>query len=190
MGKIDELIHQYCPDGVEYKPLSEIAPSKRGKRVVKNELSESEGYPVYQNSLTPLGYYDKTNCKAGTAFVIAAGAAGEIGYSNEDFWAADDCYYFDCPQELNNRYLYHVLLTQYGKLKNKVRQGAVPRISRDHVDAITIPVPPRPVQDELVRILDSFTELEKELEKELEMRRKQYDFYRNELLSFQKVERR
>lgn len=183
MGKLYELIQQYCPNGVKYKALSEIAPSKRGKRVVKSELSDSKGYPVYQNSLTPLGYYDKTNCKSGTTFIIAAGAAGEIGYSNEDFWAADDCFYFVCPDCLNNRYLYHVLLSQYGKLKNFVRHGAVPRISRAHVDSVIIPLPPLLVQEKIAQTLDAFTELENELNAELELRQKQYEYYRDNLLS-------
>ena len=53
---------------------------------------------------------------------------------------------------------------------------------------IVLPVPPRPVQDEIVRILDKFTELEKELEKELEMRKKQYAYYKDQLLTFKREE--
>ena len=187
MSKLDELIQQYCPDGVEFKPLSDIVPAQRGKRVVKNELSTGGEYPVYQNSLTPLGYYDKSNVSAGTTFIIAAGAAGEIGYSFVDFWAADDCYYFDCPEELDNRYLYHTLLSMHSKIKGVVRHGAVPRISREHVDALVIPVPPIMVQKEIVRILDMFTNLQSELEFELEMRKKQYIYYRDKMLEFKKL---
>ena len=152
-------------------------------------MSDSEGYPVYQNSLTPLGYYDSTNCKAGTTFVIAAGAAGEIGYCNEDFCAADDCYYFDCPESLNDRFLYHALMAQNYRIKGKVRRGAVPRISRDYVDAVIIPVPKDiREQERIAELLDSINRLvsniSEDLLVEIKMRHQQYEYYRDKLLSF------
>ena len=57
-------------------------------------------------------------------------------------------------------------------------------VNPDMVYNIEIPVPPLPVQEEIVRILDKFTELEEELEEELEARRKQYEYYRDSLLTF------
>ena len=57
-------------------------------------------------------------------------------------------------------------------------------IKKDDLAKIVVPVPPLPVQEEIVRILDSFSSLEAELEAELEARRKQYAYYRNELLTF------
>ena len=92
MSKLEKLIQELCPNGVEYKTLSEIAEITRGIRVVRNQLTEQGEYPVYQNSMTPLGYYEKSNCLANTTFIIAAGAAGEIGFSSVEFWAADDCF--------------------------------------------------------------------------------------------------
>ncbi|MDE6833530.1 MAG: restriction endonuclease subunit S, partial [Ruminococcus sp.] len=79
---------------VEYKTLNEITTLSRGVRVVKNQLEKTGNIPVYQNSMTPLGYYTKSNCKANTTFIIGAGSAGEIGFSSVEFWSADDCYYF------------------------------------------------------------------------------------------------
>lgn len=60
-------------------------------------------------------------------------------------------------------------------------------IKKDDLAKIVVPVPPLPVQEEIVRILDSFSSLEAELEAELEARRKQYAYYRNELLTFERV---
>ena len=71
-------------------PVNAVADVKRGVRVIKSQLSSTGKYPVYQNSMTPLGYYNETNCPANTAFVISAGAAGEIGFSSIDFWAAEE----------------------------------------------------------------------------------------------------
>ena len=60
-------------------------------------------------------------------------------------------------------------------------------IKKDDLAKIVVPVPPLPVQEEIVRILDSFSSLEAELEAELEARRKQYAYYRNELLTFERA---
>lgn len=85
MSKLQDLIAQLCPDGVEYVKLGDFAPPIRGVRVIRSQLSLEGEYPVYQNSMTPLGYYEESNCPANTAFVISAGAAGEVGYSAVEF---------------------------------------------------------------------------------------------------------
>lgn len=189
MSKLDDLIKKLCPNGVEFHSIEDVADVARGVRVVRSQLADQGSYPVFQNSLTPMGYYEKQNCNADTAFIIAAGAAGEIGYSYSDFWAADDCYFFKCSKALSSRYLYHMLLWKQPFLKSRVRKASIPRLSRDHIEQLSIPVPPLPVQEEIVRILDSFTKLEAELEAELEARRRQYEYYRDKLLNFNELDK-
>lgn len=188
MNKLEKLLSELCPDGVEHKKLCDVVTVSRGVRVVREQLTAEGEIPVYQNSLKPLGYHDKANVKANSAFVIGAGAAGEIGYSDVEFWAADDCYYFVCPQVLNNRYLYFVLMKNQPLLYSRVRKASIPRLSRSVVENLMIPVPPIEVQCEIVRILDSYstsvTALQQELEKELTARKKQYEYYRDRLLDF------
>lgn len=184
MSKLNELIAELCPNGVEFEQLSKVANMRRGTRVVKKQLSTDGVYPVFQNCLTPMGYYDKYNVKANTSFIICAGAAGEIGFSNIDFWAADDCFYFACNENLINRYLYYFLLTKQNYLYSKVRKASIPRLSRSFIETIQIPVPPLEIQREIVRILDSFTSLTAELQAELQARQKQYEYYRDQLLTF------
>ncbi len=184
MSRLAELLVELCPDGVEYKRLNDTCIIKRGIRVVRNQLKFEGTIPVYQNSLTPMGYHDKSNCSAGTAFIIVAGAAGDVGYSPIPFWAADDCFYFDCPESLLGRFLYYVLSSKQMYLYSKVRKASIPRLARNHIEDLKIPVPPLPVQAEIVRILDNFTELTAELTAELEARKKQYEFYRDKLLNF------
>ena len=189
MNRLQELINELCPNGVEYKKLGNIVTVARGVRVVREQLALEGEIPVYQNSLKPLGYHNKSNVKANSAFIIGAGAAGEIGYSTVDFWAADDCYYFVCPQELNARYLYFALTKNQLLLFSKVRKASIPRLSRLAVEQLIIPVPPIEVQREIVRILDKYsasvTALQQELEKELTARKKQYEYYRDMLLNFE-----
>lgn len=184
MSKLEKLIQQYCPDGVEYLRLDKVANVCRGTRVVKSQLSDT-GYPVYQNCLTPMGYFDRSNCNAGTTFVICGGAAGNVGYTDVDCWAADDCEFIIGSNQVINRYIYYYLMTKQNYLLSKVRKASIPRLSPNIIKELEIPVPPLPVQEEIVRVLDAFTELQAELQAELQKRKQQYNFYRDNLLSFE-----
>ena len=179
-------------DEVEWKTLGEVAPPIRGKRVVRAELSENGEYPVYQNSLKPLGFYDKTNCRKYSTFIIAAGAAGEVGFSDVDFWAADDCYYFKCPEILNDKFLYYFLLKENHKLFSQVRRASIPRLGKTAIESLKIPLPPLEEQKRIATILDKFhtltSSLSDGLPKEIELRQKQYEYYRDLLLNFKQDE--
>lgn len=187
MKNLETLIQELCPDGVEFVKLGDVCEIKRGIRVVKKDLQETGKNPVYQNSLVPLGYKDEFNYPSNVAFVISAGAAGDVGYSEVPFWAADDCLTITCPSNIENKYVYYFLKNYEYKLKSKVRKASIPRLSRKVVDDLEIPLPPIEVQTEIVRILDKFTSLEAELEAELDCRKRQYEYYRDKLLSFDNV---
>ena len=184
MSNLEELIERLCPDGVEYKYLADVVTIKRGVRLIKKELKDNAKYPVYQNSLIPLGYYDDYNCEANKTMIITAGAAGDIVYSNTKFWAADDCFYFICNRYLDDKFLYYVLMSQQREIYSKVRKASIPRLPRIVIEKIKLPVPPLEVQREIVRILDNFTFLTTELAAELAARQKQYEYYRDLLLTF------
>ncbi|MDE6425228.1 MAG: restriction endonuclease subunit S [Ruminococcus sp.] len=175
-------------DDVEYKALGEITTVSRGIRVVKKQLETTGNIPVYQNSMTPLGYYKKSNCKLNTTFVIGAGAAGEIGFSSVEFWAADDCYYFVCSEKILDRFLYYALLCQYTFIKLQVRKASIPRLARSVIENLKIPVPPIEEQEKIVKILDKFDTLCNDLTNgipaEINARQKQYEYYRDRLLQF------
>ena len=188
----NEDVTKKIPDidcsNVEYKRLGNIAIIERGKRVVRNDLSQETGYPVYQNALKPLGYYTDKNRNANSVFIIGAGAAGEIGYSYVDYWAADDCFTFVCDDKLNQRYLYFLLMSKQAYLKNNVRKSSIPRLPRIALENMEIPVPPLSVQENIVKILDRFDKLNNDMSEglpaEIEARKKQYEYYRDTLLSF------
>lgn len=176
-------------DGVLWKKLGDAVGIKRGVRVVKAQLNEVGEYPVYQNSLTALGNYNYFNCNANKTFLITAGAAGEIGYSYVPFWAADDCYYFECNDSgLMERYLYYALKTRQYKLKRMVRNASVPRLGRYSIENLLIPVPSLEEQQRIVDILDRFDKLCNDLSEglpaEIAARQKQYEYYRDKLLTF------
>ena len=187
-SKIEKLIAELCPNGVEFKELGKVCEVLRGKRLTKKELSGNDKYPVFHGGIKPLGYYKKYNRKANATMVINTGSVGEVGYSFVDFWSSDGTFTIKTSQYVDDRFIYFVLKSQESYLKTQKREGGVPTISREAIENIKIPVPPIAIQEEIVKILDSFTELDAELDAELEARKKQYEHYRDDLLSIKNVE--
>lgn len=168
--------------------LGQVISLQRGKRLVRNQLTTSGSFPVYQNSLTPLGYYTEANRVKNTSFVICAGAAGEIGYSAMDFWAADDVYTLQTSGDISDKFMYYVLLSNQEKIKSQVRKASIPRLSKDAIAKITFYLPSITEQERIVSILDHFNTLTNSLSeglpKEIELRQKQYEYWREQLLNF------
>ena len=191
MKRIEKLIAELCPNGVEWKELGEMAKVLRGKRLTKKELSDDLTpefkYPVFHGGLVPLGYYDKYNRKASQTMIINTGSIGEVVWSSVPFWSSDGTFTIETQNNIIDKFLYYYLKTYEPYLKSQKREGGVPTIDRNVIEKLPIPIPPLPIQEEIVKILDSFTELEAELElklqAELEARRKQYEYYRNKLLT-------
>ena len=168
--------------------LGQIVNLQRGKRLVRQQLATTGSFPVYQNSLTPLGYYTESNRVKNTSFVICAGAAGEIGYSAMDFWAADDVYTLETSDNISDKFMYYVLLSKQDRLKSQVRKASIPRLSKDAIDKMTFYLPSITEQERIVSILDNFNTLTNSLSeglpKEIELRQKQYEYWREQLLNF------
>lgn len=205
MNKLNELIQQFCPDGVEYKTLGEIATDIYRGSGIKREQVTVSGIPCvrYGEIYTTYGiWFDK--CVSHTDVSLISGPKyfehGDIlfaitGESVEDI--AKSCAYVGHEKCLaggdivvlkhaqNPKYLAYALSTldarkqkSSGKVKSKVVHASVPSIK-----AIRVPLPPIEVQREIVRILDNFTELTAELTAELSARKKQYEYYRDKLLT-------
>ena len=168
--------------------LGQVINLQRGKRLVRNQLTTSGSFPVYQNSLTPLGYFTHSNRSKGTSFIICAGAAGEIGYSDTDFWAADDVYTLETSDNISDKFMYYVLISKQDRLKSQVRKASIPRLSKDAIDKVAFYLPSLAEQERIVSILDNFNTLTNSLSeglpKEIELRQKQYEYWRKQLLNF------
>ena len=177
---------------VEWKALGDVTSVLRGKRLTKNLLSAEEKFPVFHGGLEPLGYYNKSNRPANTVMIINVGAsAGTVGYSTVDFWSSDGCFCLEHNELLNNRFLYFALIGYQSLLKSKVRVAGIPTLDAIVVNKLLIPIPcpenpekSLAIQSAIVRILDKFTALTAELTAELTARKKQYNYYRDQLLSF------
>ena len=186
MSKLEELIKEFCPNGVKYKRINEFTKLLRGKRLTKSQLVENGKYAVYHGSLVPLGYYNEANRDSGV-IIVNTGGIGGVGYSDTPFWCSDGCFCLAHSPKMVDKYVYYALVGFKDYLISRTRVGGVPTIDSDTVLSIKIPLPALPVQREIVRILDSFTLYSAELTAELTARRKQYEFYRDKLLNFSEV---
>ncbi len=175
---------------VEWKKLGEVCDVLRGRRLTKKQLSQDkEGFAVFHGGIVPIGYYPTANRKANSTMVINVGAsAGTVGYSREDFWSSDGCFCFTENSILLQRFLFYYLQSIEHEIKSKVRVAGIPTLDAGILSNLEIPLPPLSVQSRIVEILDKFTALEAELEQqlqaELELRKKQYQHYREQLLNF------
>lgn len=158
--------------------IGSLLKVNRGKRLVRSQLSNrstnDEKIPVYQNSLIPLGYYGNFNCRSQSAFVIAAGNAGDIGFCTTSFWAADDCYYFEQNDEIHQKYLYYALLNKQQYIYTQTRRTSIPRLSRDILENIIILLPSIAEQESIATVLTAMdreiASLEKEKDKILQIK--------------------
>lgn len=184
MSKLEELIQQYCPDGVEWKTLGEATIMKRGTSVTKGIMQEGN-IPVISGGRQPAFYCNVSNRTGEVITVAGSGAgAGYVQYWNEPIFVCD-AFSIQGNETLKTKYVYYILTNIQEKIYSTKKGGGVPHVHISSIEKFEIPVPPLPVQEEIVRILDAFTELQAELQAELQKRLKQYNYYRDNLLSFE-----
>lgn len=192
MSRLDELIAELCPDGVEYKSVGEIANISRGKVMSKDFLKENSGiYPVYSSQTENNGQLGAISAYMFDGKYLTwttdGANAGTVFYREGKFSVTNVCGVIDVnDSNVNVRFLYFVLNREAPSYVN--RGMGNPKLMSNVMIKIKVPVPPLEVQREIVRILDNFTELTAELQAELQARKKQYEYYNNILLSFDNAE--
>lgn len=177
MSKLEELIQQYCPDGVEWKTLGEATIMKRGTSATKGIMQEGD-IPVISGGRQPAFYCNVSNRTGEVITVAGSGAgAGYVQYWNEPIFVCD-AFSIQGNETLKTKYVYYILTNIQEKIYSTKKGGGVPHVHISSIDKFEIPVPPLPVQEEIVRILDAFTELQAELQAELQKRLQQYEYYK------------
>ena len=191
MNYIEKMLQDYCPNGVEWKELGEVCVVNKGKQLNKTFLVDDGQYPAYNGGKTYSGRTDSYNVTENTIIISQGGAsAGFVNFVTTKFWANAHCYYL-LPDitRVNNRYLYHFLKMKQSYLMDFQHGAGIPALKSDKITKMPLPLPPLKIQEEIVQILDKFTEyvteLTAELTAELTDRQKQYSFYRDKLLSFE-----
>jgi type I restriction enzyme S subunit len=212
MNKIENLIKQHCPDGVKFKTLGEIGRLVRGNGLQKKDFTESGvGCIHYGQIYTYYGISTNTTKsfvseesakkfrKAQTGDLIIATTSENVEdvcktvvwLGDEEICIGGETYIFKHNE--NPKYLAYYLQTPmfFDYKKQNATGTKVIRVHGEKLAKFPVPLPPLAIQQEIVNILDEFTELEAklevELEVELEARKKQYEYYRCKLLTFNEM---
>ncbi|MDE5598505.1 MAG: restriction endonuclease subunit S [Lachnospiraceae bacterium] len=211
MSKLKELIAEFCPNGVEYYPLEEVATIKARigwQGLTKKEyLAKGEYYLVtgvdFENGkiawdschfVTEERYTQDANIQLrnGDVLVTKDGTLGKVAFVEKMTKPAtlNSGVFVIRPinNTLDSRFLYHYLNSSFLMkfAQGQLTGGTIKHLNQGVIVRLPLPVPPLEVQREIVRILDSFTLLTAELTAELTARRRQYEYYRNKLLSYDK----
>ncbi len=205
MSRINELIADLCPDGVEFRTLGDIARLVRGNGMPKSDLTvNGVGAIHYGQIYTRYGAWARATISfvsEATATKLAKVDPGDIVITNtseniEDVgkavaWLGDEqivtgghatvIKHAQDPKYLSYWFQSRAFFDQKRALATGTK---VIDVSARQLEKVRIPVPPLEVQREIVRVLDKFTQLEAELEAELEARRRQYEHYKIRLLTF------
>ncbi|MBQ8538815.1 MAG: restriction endonuclease subunit S, partial [Ruminococcus sp.] len=202
MTKLEKLIEELCPGGVEYRKLKEvcdniIVPMRDRPKVFDGDIpwcriEDKEGQ-FFNGSKSGLAVskeiVKKMNLKVfptGTVICSCSASIGSYAINTQPLITNQTFIGLVCGKEIYNKFLLYFMETQTKTLLKKATTGTIPYISRNKFEELLVPVPPLEIQSEIVRILDNFTELTAELNEkldaELTARKKQYEYYRDELL--------
>ncbi|EHO7054510.1 restriction endonuclease subunit S [Escherichia coli] len=180
---------------VEWKSLGEVAIITIGAFVRKDKQNPDADYPVYNGGRTPTGYYEDFNNDGDKIIVSARGAnAGFVNKSSTPYWAGNSCYSISVrsTEQLHWMYVYYYLKQSETKLTGIQQKGGIPAVSKKQMEDLLLPIPSKSEQVRIVTILDKFDTLTSSitegLPREIELRQKQYEYYRDLLFSFPKHE--
>lgn len=186
MNRVEELIQQLCPNGVEWKKLGEVCELCRGTVITQKEAIKGN-VPVISGGQTPAYFHNKANRPGNT--IVVAGSGAYAGFVS--FWEipifVSDAFTIKPHNELNVKFVFYFLKTIQHRIYATKKGAGIPHVHGSSIQNFEIPIPPLPIQQEIVRILDTFTELNTNLQTELEARKKQYAYYRDCLLNFEGV---
>ncbi|MFB1289619.1 restriction endonuclease subunit S [Helicobacter pylori] len=185
MHKIERLLQTLAPKGVEFRKLGEVINILKGKQLNKELLLDYGKYPVMNGGIHASGYWNEYNTDCPKIIISQGGAsAGYVNYMTSKFWAGAHCYTIELNSEkLNYKFLYYFLKNSQTILMKSQFGAGIPALNKADIENLTIPIPPLEIQQEIVKILDAFTELNTELK----ARKKQYEYYQNMLLDFNDI---
>ena len=191
MTKLEKLIQEYCPDGVEFKPIKEVYQRLKGTPITAAKMKEIEradgDVRIFAGGKTVIDAYaediPKANITRVPAVLVQSRGVIDVVYYERPFTFKNEMWAYAHENKTAVKFLYYVLKNNVEKFREAASgMGSLPQISLKVTEDFEIPVPPLPVQREIVRILDNFTALTAELTAELAARKKQYQYYRDKLL--------
>lgn len=186
MNRIERMVAEMCPDGVECQELGDLCHFQRGRWIKANQLIPGT-VPVVTSAQEVTLHNSEANRFGENVVISSSGAyAGFVSYWDRPIYLSNA--FTVHPNEgvqMLVRFLYFLLKSQQEKIYGMASAAGVPNVYGADIARLSVQVPPIEIQREIVDILDSFTKLEAELEAELEARKAQYSFLRNMLLNFE-----
>ncbi|MFP6063756.1 restriction endonuclease subunit S [Helicobacter pylori] len=183
MHKIERLLQTLAPKGVEFRKLGEVCDFQKGKSITKKAVTFGK-VPVISGGRQPAYYHNETNRSGETIAISSSGVyAGYVSYWDIPVFLADSFSVLPKQKTLMPKYLFHYLTTQQDAIHATKSAGGIPHVYSKDLQNFLIPIPPLEIQQEIVKILDAFTELNTELK----ARKKQYEYYQNMLLDFNDI---
>ena len=193
MTKVNFLTKLIDGAEVEWKPLGTLTKIKTGQSVNKQMINDNPGqYPVINSGRDPLGFIDQWNTDDDPIGITTRGAGvGSITWQEGKYFRGNLNYSVTIKdyREVSTRFLYHLLLHMQTEIQALCTYDGIPALNAGNLKELFLPIPcpsnPKKsleIQGEIVRILDTFTELTAELT----ARKQQYNYYRDLLLSFPK----
>ncbi len=187
MHKIERLLQTLAPKGVEFRKLGEVCDFQKGKSITKKAVTFGK-VPVISGGRQPAYYHNEANRSGETIAISSSGVyAGYVSYWDIPVFLADSFSVSPKQKTLMPKYLFHYLTTQQDAIHATKSTGGIPHVYSKDLQNFLIPIPPLEIQQEIVKILDAFTELNTELNTELKARKKQYEYYQNMLLDFKGI---
>lgn len=185
LSKIDELIQEFCPEGVEIRVLSDIAHLERGQKPAMEEKSDGE-IPVVTAAMNVTEFHSIANFGGNGICISSHGAnAGFVSFWENPIWLSNNVFLLLANVSvILPKFLFYILKNNERKIQELPHTGGIPYINAHQILRLESPVPPLELQYEIVKILDTFTQIQIELESELAARREQYHYYRDSLLTF------
>lgn len=193
MSKLDELLAELCPNGVEFKPIKEVYIRLKGTPITARKMKEIENpegeIRIFAGGKTVINANEedipKANITRVPAVLVQSRGVIDFIYYDKPFTFKNEMWAYTHKETISVKFLLHILKNNVDHFREVASgMGSLPQISLPVTEDFKIPVPPLEVQREIVRVLDDFTLLSAELSAELSARRKQYAYYRNEILSF------
>ena len=205
MSKLQELINKLCPNGVEFKPLGDVFEMRNGYTPSKNNPDFWEGgtIPWFRmddirengrilsdsiQHITPSAIKGKGLFEANSFILATTATIGEHALIIADSLANQRFTNLKVRKSLSNllvtKFIYYYMFIVDDFCKRNTNVSGFASVDMDKLKKMPFPVPPIEVQEEIVRILDSFSDYAAELQAELQARKQQYEYYRNLLLTF------
>lgn len=183
MSRLEEMIQKLCPDGVGYKKLGKIAEVGTGSSN-GNEAADDGMYPFFIRSQT-IKFKNDFEYDDEAIIIPGEGGIGEIFHYVDGKYALHQRVYriHFTTDEVKTKFAYYYMQAYFKPfIMKRAVSATVTSIRKPMIEEFAVPIPPLPVQVEIVRILDHFAQLASELASELAARKSQYQYYRDNLM--------